>query len=405
MQKVKNNIILLSYMILVGVISGLIIWGFVKIMNIGIDFFWEYLPNLLNFRYYTLIACLIGGLSVGLFKHKYGENTHELSEVIKTVKAEHRYPYHNILASIISALLPLMAGASIGPEAGLTGIIAGLCTWMGDKLNMFNNQLEDLTSIGVMATLAAIFASPIFAFVEPLENEDDIKLPKTSKNILYFAAILSSFGVFICLNHLTNSKMGMHTIGVANLSSINPLYIALLLVIGLALSYFYFASNVIVKRTFESMNDNHIIKGVIGGLILGILGSLLPFSMFSGEHQIHMLLESGMQVGVFMLIATSMAKILLTNVCIESGLKGGHFFPMIFSGVAMGYAMSIILDMDPILSMSVVTTSLLANVLKKPIAVVLLLMILFPVNLIPLMLLTAVISCLFKTPEKLLLVE
>jgi H+/Cl- antiporter ClcA len=254
-----------------------------------------------------------------------------------------------------------------------------------------------------MATLATIFASPMFAFVEPLENEEDVKLPKTSKNILYFTAILSSFGVFILLNHLTNSKMGMHTMGIANLSSINPLYIVLLLFIGVALSYFYFASNVLVKRTFENMNDNHILKGVIGGLILGISGSLLPLTMFSGEHQIHMLLESGVQIGVLILIATSITKILLTNICIETGLKGGHFFPMIFSGVAMGYAMSIIMNIDPIVSMSVVTTALLANILKKPIAVVLLLMILFPVNMIPLMLLTAVISCLFKTSKTLLL--
>ncbi|RAP51047.1 MAG: hypothetical protein BZ133_03880 [Methanosphaera sp. SHI613] len=403
MERLKNNLLLFSYMILIGIISGLIIWSFIKVMNVGINFFWDYLPTRLNFKYYTIFTCLIGGLTVGLFKHKYGENTRELAEVIKTVKTEHRYPYHNILVSILSALLPLVVGASVGPEAGLTGIIAGLCTWIGDKLKRFNNQLEDLTSIGVMATLATIFASPMFAFVEPLENEEDVKLPKTSKNILYFTAILSSFGVFILLNHLTNSKMGMHTMGIANLSSINPLYIVLLLFIGVALSYFYFASNVLVKRTFENMNDNHILKGVIGGLILGISGSLLPLTMFSGEHQIHMLLESGVQIGVLILIATSITKILLTNICIETGLKGGHFFPMIFSGVAMGYAMSIIMNIDPIVSMSVVTTALLANILKKPIAVVLLLMILFPVNMIPLMLLTAVISCLFKTSKTLLL--
>ena len=121
--------------------------------------------------------------------------------------------------------------------------------------------------------------------------------------------------------------------------------------------------------------------------------------MFSGEAQIYLLLDSGVELGLIILILTSIVKIVLTNICIETGLKGGHFFPLIFSGTAMGYALGIILNMDPVLSMSIVTTSFMASILKKPLAVVLLLMIIFPMNLIPLMLVSAVIACLFKTPE------
>lgn len=399
MKKLKNNFILLLYTLIIGVIAGSIIWSFIKVMNLGIDFFWEYLPGLINFKYYTIATCLIGGLLIGLWKHKFGDTPEELEKVMEKVKKDHRYPYNNIFPSIISAILPLIMGASIGPEAGLTGIIAGLCTWAGDKLKKFNNEIEELTSIGITATLGTIFASPMFGFVEPLENEEETKLPKTSKNILYFAAILSSFGIFIFLNHLTNTKTGLHSIGSCTLTNLNYFYIILLILLGVILAYFYFISGKLVKRIFKDMSSNFILKGVIGGLILGVMGTLLPLSMFSGEKQIYMLLENGAQIGLLILILTSIVKIALTNICIETGLKGGHFFPMIFSGVAMGYAMSILLNMDPIISMSVVTTSFLANILKKPIAVVLLLMIIFPANLIPLMLVTAIISCLFKTPE------
>ena len=150
---------------------------------------------------------------------------------------------------------------------------------------------------------------------------------------------------------------------------------------------------------FESIEGNFVLKGAIGGLILGVMGTLLPLTMFSGEHQIYLLLDSGVEMGLIVLVLTSVLKIVLTNVCIESGLKGGHFFPLIFSGTAMGYALSIPLAMDPVLSMSIVTASFMASMLRKPIAVVLLLMIIFPVNLIPVMLVSAVIACLFKTPE------
>ena len=132
--------------------------------------------------------------------------------------------------------------------------------------------------------------------------------------------------------------------------------------------------------------------------MMGIIGTLLPLTMFSGEKQIYLLLDNVVQLGLIALILTSILKIVLTNVCIETGLKGGHFFPLIFSGTAMGYALSILLNMDPIISMAIVTTSFMASILKKPIAVVLLLMIIFPMNLIPLMLVSAIVACLFKTP-------
>lgn len=405
LENYRNNMVFVLYTVIIGVIVGLIIWSFIKVMNLGIQFFWEYLPSFINFEYYPIVVCLIGGLLIGLWKQKYGDNPEELEEVIKKVKKNHRYSYNNLFPSIVSSILPLIIGASIGPEAGLTGIIAGLCTWVSDKLNLFNNELEELTSIGITATLGTIFVSPIFGFVEPLENEDESKLPKTSKNILYFLAILSSFGIFVLLNHLTNSQAGLHTIGTVTLTNLNYMHIILLMVIGILLSYFYFISNKIIKMIFRKLDNNIFIRCVIGGLLLGIIGTLLPLTMFSGEEQIYVLLDNGVYIGLLTLILTSIMKIVLTNICIETGLKGGHFFPLIFSGTSMGFAMSILFNMDPIISMAIVTTSFMAGILKKPIAVVLLMIIIFPINIIPLMLVAAVLSCLFKTPKVLQFTE
>ena len=280
----------------------------------------------------------------------------------------------------------------------MSAIIAGLFTWIGDKLKIFNNELEELAQIGITATLGTIFVSPMFGFVEPIENEES-KLPKTSKNILYFVAILSSFGIFIFLNHLTHYQAVLHTIGTATLSDLNYVGIIALIVLGILLSYVYFISHKLSKIAFKKLDGNFILKGVLGGLILGIFGTLLPLTMFSGERQIYLLLGTGAQLGIVILILSSVLKIVLTNICIETGFKGGNFFPLIFSGNALGYALSILLNMDPIISMAVVTTSFTASILKKPIAVVLLLMIIFPMNLIPLMLVSAVVACLFKTPR------
>lgn len=393
----KNNLLLTLYTIIIGGIAGLIIWCYIMGMNFGIHFLWDYLPSLINFKYYTIVVCLIGGFLIGLWKTKYGDRPEELNQVINTVKQEGGYSYSNIFPSIVSSILPLIFGASIGPEAGLTGIIAGLFTWIRDKLKIFNDELGELANIGITATLGTVFVSPMFGFVDPIENEES-QLPKTSKTILYFVAILSSFGIFVFLNHLTHNQVGLHSIGTATLSNLNYLGIIILIIFGILLSYVYFVSHKLSKIAFKSLSDNFILKGLVGGLVLGIIGTLLPLTMFSGEKQIYLLLGAGAQLGLIILILTSILKIVLTNICIETGLKGGHLFPLIFSGTSMGYALSILLNMDPIISMSLVTTSFMASILKKPIAVVLLLMIIFPVNLIPLMLVSAVIPCLFKTP-------
>ncbi|MBQ9025364.1 MAG: chloride channel protein [Methanobrevibacter sp.] len=394
----KNNMLLTIYTVIIGIIAGAIIWCFIRGMNFGIHFLWDYIPGLINFKYYTIIVCLIGGLLIGLWKNKYGDSPEELNKVIQTVKKDHRYSYNNIFSSTVSAILPLILGASVGPEAGLTGIIAGLFTWIGDKLKIFNDELEELAHIGITATLGTIFASPMFGFVEPIENEES-SLPKTSKNILYFVAILSSFGIFIFLNHLTHNHAGLHSIGTATLDNLNYLGIIAMIILGTVLSYVYFLSHKMSQTAFKNLKDNFIVKGVIGGLILGVIGTLLPLTMFSGEEQIYILMDTGAQLGIMILILTSLLKIVLTNICIESGLKGGHFFPLIFSGTAMGYAMSLLLNMDPVISMAIVTSSFMAGILRKPFAVVLLLMIIFPMNLIPLMLISAVIPCLIETPE------
>jgi len=298
-----------------------------------------------------------------------------------------------------SALFPLLIGASVGPEAGLTGVIAGLCTWIGDKLKKFIKEMNEIANIGITASIGTIFKSPMFGFVEPLENEEETKIPRTSKIVLYFIAILGSFGMFILLGNLFGKNSGFENIGDATLSNINWLYMILLSLIGIVAGYIYYGSKKLITKIMKPLKNKIFIKCTIGGLVLGLCGTLLPLTMFSGESQIEIILKTGSEIGVLILILIGVLKIILTNVCIETGLKGGHFFPMIFSGISIGYAFSIIFNINPIISMAVVTSSLVAHILKKPLATVLLLMILFPANLIPIMLASAIISCIVKTPR------
>ena len=402
MKKVKNNLLFLLYTVILGAIVGAIVWAFVRIMNLGIEFIWDFAPSHLNFPLYTLFVCVIGGLLIGVWKKKFGDYPEELGTVMGKIKKTGRYQYNNVFSTIVSALSPLLIGASVGPEAGLTGVIAGLCTWVGDKLKLYLKEVEELTQIGLSATLGTIFHSPMFGFIEPIESDKEVVLPRTSKIILYFSAILSSFSVFFLLGKLFGGRTGLEDFEAGKIDWLQYLYAIPLTIIGIAAGYLYF---IFKKLTFTLENKFRkytVLRATAGGLLLGISGTFLPLTMFSGEHQISEVINNAETIGAVMLIVIAVVKLLLTNICIDSGLKGGHFFPVIFCGICIGCAMSIILGIDAIFCASVVTTALVGHTLKKPLATVLLLMIVFPVKLIPIMLFAAITAKFIETPKTLL---
>lgn len=405
MNKVKNNLLFLLYTIILGIIVGVIIWGFLRAMNLGIEFLWGFLPSQIDFPLYTLCVCTVGGLLIGLWKRKFGDYPEELGTVLGKVKKTGGYPYHNVFSTLGSALFPLLIGASVGPEAGLTGVIAGLCTWVGDKLKRFKKEVEELTAIGLSATLGTIFRSPMFGFVEPIESDKDAVLPKTSKIVLYFAAILSSFGVFILLNKLFGISVGMESLEAEKTPLIQYLFAIPLTLAGIAAGWLYFLFKRLTGALEKRFKKYVVLRAVAGGILLGVSGTFLPLTMFSGEHQIETVMESMETMGAVLLIVIAVVKLLLTNICIDSGLKGGHFFPVIFCGVSIGCAMSLLSGINPVLCAAAVTTALVGHTLKKPLATVLLLMIVFPVKLIPVMLFAAAAARFIPTPKPLLPVE
>lgn len=402
MKKIKNNVLLLLYTVILGSIVGAIIWAFLRIMNLGIEFIWDFIPSKIDFPLYTILVCAVGGLLIGLWKKKFGDYPEELGTVLGKVKKTGRYPYNNIFSTIISALLPLISGASIGPEAGLTGVIAGLCSWVGDKLKLYFKEVKELTQIGMSATLGSIFHSPLFGFIEPIESDKDVVLPKTSKIVLYFTAILSSFGVFLLLGKLFGGRAGLESLVTEKVDLWQYLYAIPLAAIGILAGYLYFLFKKLTFSLEQKFKKYTIIRGAVGGLLLGISGTILPLTMFSGEHQMGVVISEAETIGAVMLIVIAVVKLLLTNICIDSGLKGGHFFPIIFCGISIGCAMSLILGIDIVFSASIVTTALVGHTLKKPLATVLLLMIVFPVKLIPIMLFAAIAAKFIETPKILL---
>lgn len=189
LAKPANRLLFALCVLITGAIAGAFVWAFFFCMDIGLGLLWEKLPQTLGaaagrevpalasgpfgFAAWPLIVCLIGGLAIGLYDKHVGFAPEELNVVMGKVKGEGRYPYDHLGKRSLSALLPLLFGGSVGPEAGLTGVIAGLCTWVGDRMRRFGADFRAMTVAGTQAALTALFTAPLYGFAAPLAGTAD----------------------------------------------------------------------------------------------------------------------------------------------------------------------------------------------------------------------------------------
>lgn len=423
--KPANRVLFVACVVLTGALAGAFVWAFFFSMDAGLGFLWNegrlalsgWLDNVapelsrgpFGVALFPFLICMLGGVVIGLYEKKTGIATEDLPDVMAKVKSTGRYEYDHLGKLSIAALLPLLFGGSVGPEAGLTGVIAGLCTWVGDRMRRFGSDFRELTVLGCQAALTALFTAPLYGFAAPLSSDGKhgdsdaeavtIELPKAQKAFVYACAIVGALGAFLGLGALFGGSMGMPrfeaaVVGGAELTWFIPLVIA-----GVACGWAFRASDKASAAVSCSMGDRPVAKALLAGLMLSVCGTILPFSLFAGESQTQMVMESFATLGAAALIATAFVKAALTPACINFGWRGGHFFPVIFSGVCLGYGFALIAGVDAVFCVAVCIASLMGAVMRQPVMVVLLLFMCFPPSGVVCMLAAAAIGSAIPLPR------
>jgi len=400
---------LILYSIIVGGVTGLLTWTFIAVVSQTTHFLWDYLPNVVDVQNWTLILCLTGGILVGLCQKYFGNYPRTMDVVAEEFKQTKRIDYKSVYKSAIASLCVLSFGASLGPEAALVGIIGGLSTWAGDVLKStvkkkpIENEYGDIIiEYSVEATVGMIFRAPLYGANTFFEERQDSKRIKKIKTLVYTITTIAGFGVYLLLSRIDNRQFSIADFGPATFGGNELIAIIPLILVGILFAKLYESSGPIFHKILKPLENYKVIKAVIGGLVLGLVGTILPLTLFSGEHELTDLVEEWTHMSVYFLLILAVVKLFLTEFCLSTGWRGGHIFPIIFAGVSIGYAIALLFPIDPVTSITIVTTALTSAVLKKPLLVIFLFLLIFPIKLIIPMLIAAYLPVyLFKLKVKL----
>lgn len=375
--------------ILLGLVAGIVIWCFLKAVSVCTGLLWERLPAALSFRYWPIPACAVGGLLIGLMHKRFGNYPEELPVVMRKVKVDKYYDYHPMLVMLVCAFLPLLLGASVGPEAGLTGIIAALCYWVGDNVSYAKENATLYSEVGEAVTLGQLFHSPLFGILAVEESSDprasDFHLSRLSKLVFYGLSTAMSFLAIGLLNRLIGpAGSGFPSFSDFAAGAGDYVLLVLYIPVGILL-YLVFEW---AEKLFRGAADRvpTILREIIGGAVIGIVALLAPVLLFSGEEQMGILMDTFGRYAPLLLIGVCLLKIVMTAFSIRFGFIGGHFFPLIFACVCMGYGLAMFIFPDPgshvVFAAGAVTAATLGAQLRKPLAASMLMLLCFPVRML-----------------------
>ena len=410
-ENLLKYILICLLSLILGFAAGAVVWAVLQVMDLGIEAVWTRLPEKIGCGHsivYYLCVCLAGGLLIGLFQRKNGILPDNMEEVMGRIKKDGGYPYGRLHVIAVAALLPLVFGGSIGPEAGLSGIIAGLCCWAGDKLKYKGDQLVALTEAGFAAALGVIFASPFFGIVHNLEPNDNTEhyrekiLTKKYRIIIYIFGVAGGMLAMKGLGKLFDVESSglprfgaKHAIGIDQWKWVIPL-----IAVGIVFALFYMLCEFFSKKLAALLKDRRVTSCLIAGALVAVIGYLVPLSMFSGEDQLHQMINEWQDYAAVVLFASAVVKLFLTSFCINLGWKGGNIFPIIFCGAIAGFGFALLTGMDGGFAAAVVISALYGYMMRKPVAVIAVLMLCFPVTYILPIAATAFISAKIPTPIK-----
>jgi len=368
--KLFSYLRLMALVAILGAISAVITFVFIALVNLLTELIWKQAPIALGVdsRIFTFIVCSIGGLLVGLLVKIFGDHNAIFAELMRDFGKTGRFDYRHAPGIVITAFVSLIAGGSLGPEAPLADACGGLGTLAAEKLKLDEQETRTMGFGGLSAMLAAFITNPFGGALLSLESAQG---GATGAQLYFwglFPSLLASAVATVVFVMLAGSfffplySFPEYAPQLRDLVQAVPFS----LVGGIAGVLFTYMFRWL-RKLMQPLKAHVVWRGLIGGVGMGIIGVLLPLTLFSGEEQTAELIQQAAEIGFGMLIVLAISKLLATSLLLATGWKGGYIFPIMFAGVALGMAGNLLFPNTPVaVTVAATLAGALVAALKAP---------------------------------------
>jgi CIC family chloride channel protein len=281
----------------------------------------------------TTLGGLISGIIVfGLAPEAEGHGTDAAIEAIHKKRGiiRARIPAVKLVASAIT----IGSGGSGGREGPAAQISAGFGSLMGKWLGLDVQSRRIAVAAGIGSGIGSIFRAPLGGALLAAEilYIHDLEVEALIPGLIASIVGYSIFGAFFGYTPIFGA---MPQIGFDQ--PIQLVYYAILGVICGLMGILYAKCFYGTHEVFKKIALPRFVKPAIGGLLVGLMGLVLPACLHMGYGWVQIAMGSEASLlPLWIILALPFAKILSTSLSISSGGSGGIFGPGMVIGGMLG---------------------------------------------------------------------
>jgi len=354
-QPVRFNPFVFSRTFLLWALLGLIGGIIAGIYWIGLEFLTHQLTFFNGWQVIPVMA--ICGFLAGLVIHFIGDPG-EIHLIVNNIRFNKgKLDPKNNPSMILSSLLCVASGGSLGPEAPLVQVTGSTGTWLGKLLRIKGEELRSLSIAGMASGFTALFGAPLGGSLFSLE------ILHHKHAVEYYKAIIPAF-VASCFSYLVFAliiHLGLGPIWDLSAYEYSGFfdfgYAVLFAVVGATFGWAFIFCTKFFKSLFEKKPIPIYIKTLIGGILLGVIAFYYPITRYFGHHEINELLSGNFPLTF--LFAILIFKIIAISITVTSGWRGGFIIPLFFVGATLGV---IIHELFPTINLTLAIVSCMAAI-------------------------------------------
>lgn len=387
-QKVKTikQTILLAYGLILSTVIGIIAAAFLVLEGELSELVWMSDNHLVE-----IALVIIGSALLYFLLKRWPDLPKTTHDSVAELKATQTIDYQDVFKNLLVTLVILSFGAGVGPEAALLSAIISLSIWQADNLRYFYFQYDELKQLPLHETLQRLF-NP-FKYRQKYDEKKAIKTPAILrwKKLLYLVFIINGIFAFYFLVKQTDQPSFILKLGQTNWTW-NQLWVLPILVIGgYVIGWIGNFIGKLFKQGLQNLNLSLLTKIILGAVGIILVSYLAPDLLFSGQHSLHLLIEDWSNKSAAYLALMAVLKLLFLMWCLNLNWRGGDIFPVTFAAMAAGFAAAMLLpSIDKLLVVSITATAIMSE-LASPIVAGIFVMLFFPIQLSPIIILVAAI--------------